>query len=106
MDLKQLKTFVVLSKNKNYTKTADELGYAQSSISAQIQQLEQELNTKLLDRIGKKVFLTANGEMLLPCAIEMLALASNIKATVVFHLVDSLLSGSQNHFVFLSYRKS
>ena len=79
MDLKQLKTFVVLSKNKNYTKTADELDYAQSSISAQIQQLEQELNTKLLDRIGKKVFLTANGEMLLPYAIEMLALASNIK---------------------------
>lgn len=79
MDLKQLKTFVVLSKNKNYTKTADELGYAQSSISAQIQQLELELNTKLLDRIGKRVFLTASGEMLLPSAMEMLSLASNIK---------------------------
>lgn len=89
MDLKQLKTFVVLSKNKNYTKTADELGYAQSSISAQIQQLEQELNTKLLDRIGKRVFLTANGEMLLLCAIEMLALASNIKDRI-----DSSLSSS------------
>ena len=89
MDLKQLKTFVVLSKNKNYTKTADELGYAQSSISAQIQQLEQELNTKLLDRIGKRVFLTANGEMLLPYAIEMLALASNIKDRI-----DSSLSSS------------
>ena len=89
MDLKQLKTFVVLSKNKNYTKTAEELGYAQSSISAQIQQLEQELNTKLLDRIGKRVFLTATGEMLLPCAIEMLALASNIKDKI-----DSSLSSS------------
>lgn len=79
MDLKQLKTFLVLSKIKNYTKTAAELGYAQSSISAQIQQLEQELNTKLFDRIGKSVFLTASGEMLLPYAIEMLALASNIR---------------------------
>lgn len=79
MDLKQLKTFVVLSKNKNYTRTADALGYAQSSISAQIQQLEQELNTKLLDRIGKKVFLTESGEMFLPYAVEMLALASTIK---------------------------
>lgn len=82
MDLKQLKTFVVLSKYKNYTKTADELGYAQSSISAQIHQLEQELNTKLLDRIGKKVFLTASGEMLLPYAKEILALASNIKERI------------------------
>ena len=89
MDLKQLKTFVILSKNKNYTKTADELGYAQSSISAQIQQLEQELNTKLLDRIGKRVFLTSNGEMLLPYAIEMLDLASNIKDRI-----DSSLSSS------------
>ncbi|MDD3141442.1 MAG: LysR family transcriptional regulator [Lachnospiraceae bacterium] len=89
MDLKQLKTFVVLSKNKNYTKTADELGYAQSSISAQIQQLEQELNTKLLDRIGKRVFLTVSGEMLLPYAIEMLALTSNIK--------DKLDCGPSSH---------
>lgn len=79
MDLKQLKTFLILSKIKNYTKTAAELGYAQSSISAQIQQLEQELNTKLFDRIGKNVFLTASGEMLLPYATEMLALAANIK---------------------------
>lgn len=79
MDLKQLKTFLVLSKIKSYTKTAAELGYAQSSISAQIQQLEQELNTKLFDRIGKNVFLTASGEMLLPYATEMLALAANIK---------------------------
>jgi len=79
MDLKQLKTFLVLSKIKNYTKTAIELGYAQSSISAQIQQLEQELNTKLFDRMGKNVFLTASGEMLLPYAKEVLALTSNIK---------------------------
>lgn len=88
MDLKQLKTFVVLSKNKNYTRIADELGYAQSSISAQIQQLEQELSTKLLDRIGKKVFLTESGEQLLPYAIEMLALASTIR--------DKLVSGRLN----------
>jgi DNA-binding transcriptional LysR family regulator len=79
MDVKQLKTFLVLSKIKNYTKTAAELGYAQSSISAQIQQLEQELNTKLFDRIGKSVFLTASGEMLLPYAREILALATSVK---------------------------
>lgn len=82
MDLKQLNTFVILSQNKNYTKTADELGYAQSSISAQIQQLEQELNTKLFDRIGRRVFLTASGEMLLPYAKEILALAINMKEKI------------------------
>lgn len=82
MDLIQLKTFIVLSKIKNYTKTAIELGYAQSSISAQIQQLEQELNTKLFDRIGKNIFLTPSGEMLLPYATEMLALTANAKDAI------------------------
>ena len=66
MDLKQLKTFITLADNMNYTKTAAQLGYAQSSISAQIQQLEQELNTQLFDRIGKKIYLTSAGERLLP----------------------------------------
>ena len=80
MDLKQLKTFLVLSKLKNYTKTAVELGYAQSSISAQILQLESELNTKLFDRIGKNVFLTASGEQLIPYATEIITLACDMKA--------------------------
>lgn len=89
MDLKQLNTFLVLSKIRNYTRTADALGYAQSSISAQIQQLEQELNTKLFDRIGKSVYLTASGELLLEYAVEMLALTSNIKAKIdCDHLSD------------------
>ncbi len=79
MDLKQLKTFITLADNMNYTKTAAQLGYAQSSISAQIQQLEQELNTQLFDRIGKKIYLTSAGERLLPYANEMLFLSNKIK---------------------------
>ena len=79
MDLKQLKTFVTLSKIKNYTKTASELDYAQSSISAQIKHLEQELNTKLFDRIGKNVSLTTSGERLLPYATEILSISTNAK---------------------------
>lgn len=84
MDIKQLKTFLVLSKLKNYTKTAAELDYAQSSISAQIQQLELELNTKLFDRIGKNVYLTASGKMLIPYANEILSLSANAKERINF----------------------
>lgn len=84
MDIKQLKTFLVLSKLKNYTKTAAELDYAQSSISAQIQQLEQELNTKLFDRIGKNIYLTASGKMLIPYANEILSLSANAKERINF----------------------
>lgn len=36
MDIKQLNTFLTLTKVRNFTKTAELLGYAQSSITVQI----------------------------------------------------------------------
>lgn len=79
MDLRQLNTFITLSTIQNFTKTADRLGYAQSSITAQIKQLEEELGTRLFDRIGKSVTLTSAGEQLIPYAVKMLALSSGMK---------------------------
>ena len=79
MDLRQLNTFITLSTIKNFTKTADLLGYAQSSITAQIKQLEEELGTRLFDRIGRSVTLTSAGEQLIPYAEKMIALSSNMK---------------------------
>lgn len=79
MNLKHLSTFLVLSKIKNFTKTAEYLHYAQSNVTTQIKQLEEELNVKLFERIGKNVILTAEGEKLIPYAGKMLALSSEIK---------------------------
>ena len=44
MELKHLNTFLVLSRLKNFTKTAQYLDYAQSSVTAQIQRLEEDLH--------------------------------------------------------------
>ena len=44
MDLDTIKTFVTVANLGNYTKAAEELNYAQSTITSQIQQLEQELD--------------------------------------------------------------
>lgn len=82
MDLKHLNTFLTLSKIKNFTKTAEILGYAQSSITAQIQQLEKELGTKLFERIGKNVMLTPQGSELIPYATKMLSLSVNMKEAI------------------------
>lgn len=79
MNLKHLNTFLVLSKIKNFTKTAEYLHYAQSNVTTQIKQLEEELNVKLFERIGKNVIITAEGERLIPYAGKMLALSSEIK---------------------------
>ena len=45
METRQLKTFLTLCELKNYTHTAEQLGYAQSTVSFQIQALEKEYGT-------------------------------------------------------------
>lgn len=82
MDLKQLNTFLTVSDLLNFTKAADTLGYAQSSITAQIQQLEYEVGTVLFERIGKKVALTQAGRKLIPYAVQILQLSENMKCAV------------------------
>ncbi|MDG1708536.1 MAG: LysR family transcriptional regulator, partial [Emcibacteraceae bacterium] len=68
MDTKQLKTFRTLAKNLNFSKTAEQLNFAQSTISAQIRSLENELRLTLFDRLGKKVILTDEGKSVLEYA--------------------------------------
>ena len=82
MDFKQLHTFLTLSKVRNFTKTAELLGYAQSSITSQIQQLEKELNIKLFERIGKNITLTAEGNAMLPFVHNIMSLYSDMKNVV------------------------
>lgn len=72
MDTKQLKTFITVSKLLNFRATAEELNYSQSTVSDHIRSLEIDLNAKLFDRIGKKVFLTDCGQKLIPAAQKML----------------------------------
>lgn len=77
-----LPTFITVSDLLNFTKAADRLGYAQSSITAQIQQLEMELGTALFERNGKKVALTDAGRRLVPYASQILQLSTHMKNAV------------------------
>ncbi len=80
MDFKQLNAFLTISSELNFTKAAEKLGYAQSSISAQIQQLEAELGIPLFERIGKTVSLTHAGAQLVPYATQILQLSVDMKS--------------------------
>ncbi len=74
MDTRQLKTFRTIAKNLSFSKTAQDLNYAQSSISAQIKSLENELRLTLFDRIGKKVILTDEGKSVLEYANRFMSI--------------------------------
>ena len=66
MDIKYLNTFRAIVEEGGFSKAADRLNYTQSTITFQIGQLEQELNTKLFEKIGRRMVLTKAGEQLIP----------------------------------------
>lgn len=64
MDVKQLMTFKKVVEMGSITAAAQELGYAQPTVTLHIQTLESDLHVSLFDRIGKKLVLTDAGREL------------------------------------------
>lgn len=79
MELRQLQTFRTVAQTLNFTRAAEALSYAQSSVTGQIQALEAELGVRLFERLGKRVALTAQGEQFLWYVEKMLRLADEAK---------------------------
>ena len=61
MDIKILKTFIVVADMLSFSKAAKKLNISQSSISKQIKSLEEEIGVSLLKRGPKEVALTPEG---------------------------------------------
>ncbi len=72
MDLKELETFVKLAEINSFSKTAEELNVTQPTVTNHIQSLEKGLNTVLINRKGRNVTLTENGELLYKYAMDIL----------------------------------
>lgn len=62
MEIRNIVTFLKVAGTQNFSKAAEQLGYSQSAVTVQIQQLEKELDTQLFERIGKRVYLTEKGQ--------------------------------------------
>lgn len=82
MELRNIKSFIKVAEFENFSKAAEVLGYAQSTITLQIQQLEQELGVNLFDRIGKRVLLSEKGRAFLTYANDMVQLEAEAIETV------------------------
>lgn len=82
MELRQLTTFRMVAETLSFSRTAQALNYVQSSVTAQIQALEEELGVRLFDRLGKRVALTDAGMRLLPYAEKLLNLSKEARSVV------------------------
>lgn len=75
MEIRNLITFTKVAESQSLSKAAKELGYAQSTVTMQMQQLEQELGVSLYERVGKQIRITQNGQEFLSYAAAILRMS-------------------------------
>jgi DNA-binding transcriptional LysR family regulator len=79
MELKYLNTFKTILEVGSFTKAARKLNYTQSTVTFQIQQLEQELSAKLFEKIGREMVITQAGRDVLPYIDTIIQTSKQLK---------------------------
>lgn len=74
LDPHLLQSFVAIVETGSFTRAGERMHLTQSTISQQMRRLEQQLGCPLLDRSGRQVVTTAQGETLLGLARRILGL--------------------------------
>jgi DNA-binding transcriptional LysR family regulator len=74
-ELRHLRVFAAVARERNFTRAAEQLHLAQQAVSKSVAQLERELGVELLERTSREVRPTAAGEALLADAEGVLAAA-------------------------------
>ena len=84
MELRVLNYFLVIARESNFTKAAEQLHITQPTLSRQIAQLEEELGVKLFVRSNHSIILTEAGMMLKRRAQELLSLADKTRKDISY----------------------
>jgi len=92
MDTNTLNAFIAVAAHGSFSSAAEQLFITQSAISKRVALLEQQLDKKLFDRIGRQVSLTSAGRVLLPCA-EKILMSFDDARTAIGNL-DNTISGT------------
>jgi|SRR6056297_934389 len=89
LDMTTLRSFVAVAEQGGVTRAAAALNLTQSAVSMQLKRLEELLGQGLLDRSGRRIALTASGELLLTYARRLVALNDE----AVGRLTDEVFEG-------------
>jgi DNA-binding transcriptional LysR family regulator len=79
MDLRQLEVFVGVYELRSFSRAASALRLTQSTVSEHVRLLEEELGTRLFDRLSRETVPTRAGELLHGYAKQMLALRTEAR---------------------------
>lgn len=82
MDTSTLQAFLAVAELGSFSKAADQLYLTQSAVSKRIALLEEQLGSKLFDRIGRGISVTEAGNELLPRAQDILLQFDDAKRAI------------------------
>lgn len=85
MEFNQLESFISVVKHRSFSYAARELYITQPTVSNNIQSLEKELNTILLDRTSKTISLTDSGLKFYEFAVELINTRDKARYTILEH---------------------
>lgn len=88
LDMTALRSFAAVADAGGVTRAAGLLHLTQSAVSMQLKRLEESLGRNLLDRSGRGVSLTADGEQLLGYARRMLRLNDEVFSRLTDHVYE------------------
>ena len=83
MDIKHLRYFIEVARQKSFSRAAELLHVSQSAISKMVKDLEDELGQFLFNRDSKQIRLTESGELFLGHAQEVVTLFNNLPAELM-----------------------
>ncbi len=82
MDFDQLETFLEVARHSSFSRAGEKRFRTQPAISSQIRALEEEVGSRLFDRSGGKVALTASGKVFQKYAEGVLEARKNVITTL------------------------
>ncbi|SFB50853.1 LysR family transcriptional regulator [Azotobacter beijerinckii] len=79
MDLANLNAFIAIAETGSFSEAGERLHLTQPAVSKRIAALEQQLQVRLFDRLGREVNLTEAGRALLPRAYRILSVLEDTR---------------------------
>lgn len=80
--LKQMQVFLAVAAHENVSHAANELAMSQSAASTALKQLEHRFEVSLFDRIGKRLQLNEQGQLIRPKVAALISQAIELENTL------------------------
>jgi len=79
MDILALQAFIAVARHESFSKASEQLFVTQPAISKRVASLEEELGTRLFNRVARQISLTEAGKQLLPKAQDLVDQAEDMQ---------------------------